>query len=58
MGSAVAEVLADEGAICHFKRMAFPDVNVSKVGSQSWLREQYGMGIEDIAEEIVKLAKR
>jgi len=58
MGSAVAEVLADEGAFCHFKRMAFPDVNVSKVGSQNWLREQYGMGIEDIAQAIVKLAKK
>ena len=58
MGSAVAEVLADEGAFCHFKRMAFPDVNVSKVGSQGWLREQYGMGIEDIAGAIVALAKK
>jgi transketolase len=48
LGSAVAEVLADEGCICKFKRMALPDVNVSKVGSQQWLREQYGLGVNDI----------
>jgi transketolase C-terminal domain/subunit len=44
----VAEVLADKGCICKFKRMALPDVNVSKVGSQQWLREQYGLGVDDI----------
>ena len=40
--------MADEGCICKFKRMALPDVNVSKVGSQQWLREQYGLGVNDI----------
>lgn len=47
-GSAVAEVLADEGCVCQFKRMALNDVYVSKVGSQEWLREQYGLGVNDI----------
>jgi hypothetical protein len=28
--------------------MALPDVNVSKVGSQQWLHEQYGLGVNDI----------
>ena len=48
LGSAVAEVLADEGCICSFRRMALPDINVSKVGSQKWLRAQYGLGVDDI----------
>lgn len=48
LGSAVAEVLADENCVCQFKRMALNDVYVSKVGSQAWLREQYGLGANDI----------
>lgn len=55
LGSAVAEVLADEGCVCKFKRMAFPDVNVSKVGSQSWLREQYGLGVDDIVKNVKEM---
>ncbi len=57
MGSAVAEVLADEGAVCKFKRMALPDVNVSLVGSQEWLRGQYGLDADSIAAQIVEMAK-
>ena len=53
LGSAVAEVLMDEGVgKVPFKRIALPDVNVSKIGSQNWLREQYGMGIGDIAAAV------
>ena len=55
LGSAVAEVLADEGCICKFKRMALPDVNVSKVGSQGWLREQYGLGVDDIVKTVKEM---
>ena len=56
LGSAVAEVLADEGCLnIRFKRMALPDVNVHEVGSQQWLRELYHLGAADIAEEIRKL---
>jgi transketolase len=52
-GSAVAEVLQDENlAGVRFKRMALPDVNVAKVGSQRWLRDQYGLGAADIVREI------
>ncbi len=47
-GSAVAEVLADENCVCRFKRIALNDVYVSKVGSQEWLRGQYGLSAEDI----------
>lgn len=48
LGSAVSEVLADENRVCQCKRMALGDVYVSKVGSQGWLREQYGLGTNDI----------
>lgn len=48
-GSAVAEVLMDEGAGgIRFRRLALPDVNVSKIGSQDWLRTQYGMDVAGI----------
>ncbi len=52
-GSAVAEVLMDRGAgNVRFRRIALPDVNVCKVGSQEWLRAQYGMSPEAIAATI------
>ena len=53
LGSAVAEVLMDRGAgNIRFRRIALPDVNVCKVGSQEWLRAQYGMSPEAIAATI------
>lgn len=53
LGSAVAEVLADEGCLgTKVKRMALPDVFVHEVGSQQYLRELYGLGVEDIVREI------
>ncbi len=56
LGSAVAEVLADTGNLnVKFKRIAFPDVNISKVGSQEWIRTQYGMSPEAIESEIKAL---
>jgi transketolase len=56
LGSAVAEVLADEGCLdVRFKRMALPDVFVHEVGSQQWLRDQYGLGLEDVKREIRSL---
>ena len=53
-GSAVAEVLADAG-MCgsiKFKRMALPDVYVSKVGSQEWLIKEYGLSPLHIENEM------
>jgi transketolase len=47
-GSAVAEVLAEEGAGVKLRRIAFPDVNISAVGSQEWLRARYGMDEEGL----------
>jgi len=59
LGSAVAEVLADN-RLTHvrFKRIAFPDVLVSKVGSQEWLRVQYGMSPEAIAKTVQETIER
>jgi transketolase len=53
LGSAVAEVLADEGCLnIKMKRMAFPDVFVHEVGSQQYLREVYGLSVSEMVREI------
>ncbi len=57
-GSAVAEVLADEGCLnVKFRRIALPDVNVSAVGGQEWLREKYGMDEYGIRRAILEALK-
>ena len=58
LGAAVAEVIADEG-ICpkKFKRIAFPDVNVAKIGSQAWIRGEYGLQADGIAKTVRELLK-
>ena len=59
VGSAVAEVLMDEGCgNVPFKRLAFPDVNVTKVGSQAWLRDQYGLGVKDVVDSVLAIVKK
>ena len=56
LGSAVAEVLMDAGVgNCKFSRIALPDVNVSLIGSQDWLRDQYGMGVKDIVAAVKQM---
>ncbi len=58
LGSAVAEVLADEGCLnVRMKRMAFPDIYVHDVGSQQYLREINGLGLEDMKREIRQLCR-
>ena len=59
VGSAVAEVLMDNqcGNVL-FKRLALPDVNVCKVGSQAWLREQYGLGTDNIVKTVREIVKK
>ena len=53
LGSAVSEVVCDEMLSPKvFKRIALPDVNVSLIGHQEWIREQYGMSPEGIADTI------
>ena len=58
LGGAVAEVLCDENAFPKkFKRIAFPDINVSIVGSQEWIRGEYGMSAESLADTIEEFLK-
>ena len=59
MGSAVAEALMDNGAgNIRFRRMALPDVNVCKIGSEEWLRDQYGLGVKDIVDTVKGLVRK
>lgn len=58
VGSAVAEVLMDNGCgNVPFRRLALPDVNVTKIGSQAWLRDQYGLGVADVVKAVKELHK-
>lgn len=53
LGSAVSEVLCDENIMPKvFKRFALPDVNVSLIGHQEWIRDQYELSAEKIAKRI------
>ena len=59
VGSAVAEVLMDEGAgNVPFKRLAMPDVNATKVGCQAWMRDQYGLGVKDVVAAVREIVKK
>ena len=59
VGSAVAEVLMDEGAgNIPFKRIAMPDVNATKIGCQAWMREQYGLGVSDVVNAVKAIVKK
>ena len=58
LGSAVAEVLVDEGCTnVKMKRIALPDVYVHEVGSQQWLRELYKLTAPHIEEEIINICR-
>ncbi|MBE6688843.1 MAG: transketolase [Ruminococcaceae bacterium] len=53
LGSAVSEVICDTQVYPKaFKRIALPDVNVALIGHQQWIRTQYGMSDEGIAQQI------
>ena len=59
LGSAVAEVLCDENVSPKkFKRLAFPDVNVCKIGGQAWIRDQYGLQARGIVASIKELLNK
>ena len=53
-GSAVAEVMAEMGGQAPLYRIGIRDVYCTKVGSQQYLRNEYGISAEKIAEFIVK----
>jgi transketolase len=53
LGSAVAEVLADEGILgVKFKRIALPDVNISYVATHQTLLDKYGMSAHKLQNKI------
>jgi len=53
LGSAVAEVLCDEGAAPgKFLRLGLPDTYVSRVGTHEWLLDQYALSAPKIAARV------
>lgn len=53
-GGAVAEVMAEMGGRAPLHRIGIRDAYCTKVGSQQYLRNEYGISAEKIAEFIVK----
>lgn len=51
-GSAVSEVITDEGKNVKVLKIGLDDVYCSKVGNQKYLREQYGMRDYQIAQRV------
>ena len=59
LGSAVAEVLCDEGVVPQkFLRIGLPDEYVSQVGTHEWLLDQYGLSAPKIAASVRDLMKK
>lgn len=54
LGSMVADVLTDENLKVKLKKFAINDQYAQKAGSQQYLRSQYGLTAENIAEELLK----
>ena len=54
LGSAVAEVLAENRVNVIFKRIGVPDRFTKAVGSQEYMRRANGLSVEQIIEKIVK----
>lgn len=52
LGSAVAEILADNGVFKKLKRCALPDVQCLKYGKREWLHEQYGFDTKSLVVSI------
>jgi len=58
LGSAVAEVLAENRSKAYFKRFALPDKYLKFVGSQEYLRGKLGLDDKSIARDILKIYKK
>ena len=56
-GSAVAEVIADEGLAVKLKRVAVGDVYSSIVGTQDYLRAQYGIDAAHIVDAVKEILR-
>ena len=53
LGSAIAEVLAENGCRCHFKRFGIPEKLGNYIGNADYLRLKYGLTPEKIYENIL-----
>lgn len=56
LGSAVAEALAETGAVARFKRLGYPDQFVHVAGSEQYLEKQCGLDPVSVAAHITKLS--
>ena len=56
-GSAVSEVLTDAGCGQKLLRLGLNDEYCSKVGSQTYLREQFGLDAKSVAEKVKRALK-
>ena len=56
-GSAVSEVMADNGLNSRLIRIGIDDTFCDVVGDQSYLRDIYGMSGKKIAEKIIEAMK-
>lgn len=54
LGSAVAEVLAEQSVKVHFKRIAVPEAFFKTIGSQDYLRRKFGLDANGIFKTIIK----
>lgn len=54
-GSAVAEVMAEHGGKAKLIRIGMQDCYCTKVGTQSYLREQYQMNASSIVQKVMEL---
>lgn len=52
LGSAVADVLAEAGLACRFRKFGLPDEVSHQIGSQAWLRQRAG-NLETVVEGLL-----
>ncbi|MEM8960903.1 MAG: transketolase C-terminal domain-containing protein [Acidobacteriota bacterium] len=52
LGSAVAEVIAEEGIACRLVRLGIPDVFAERYGSQRALLDDFGISVQGIIEAV------
>lgn len=58
LGSAVSEVLVENGIATRFKRIAVPDRFTKVIGLQEYMRRANGLSVDQIIKEIMLLLKK
>ncbi|TAM36240.1 1-deoxy-D-xylulose-5-phosphate synthase [bacterium] len=58
LGSAVSEVLAEEGKEICFMRIGLPDAYTKEIGSQEYLRSRLGLSANDIERRILEVYRK